>query len=118
MRKLICFSALLFIVFVNTLQASNDSPNLESQNPEVIVLISNDNTDQFKTNEILTFKYVSSLNFAGKEKIKKQALEKFKKLASSRGYTHIQIDEETSNKKHHEIRKRNYTVVFVGTAYK
>lgn len=90
----------------------------EKQDPKVVLLKQSDNVDQFTDNESLTLEFVYGLNFAGKKKIKEMAIEKFKEMAGEKGYTHLMINEDDSYKKQYEIRKRNYTVLLVGKAYK
>lgn len=112
----------IFFVFIGTvmitLNVMHAINNNETKSPDVIVLNTDTEKDHLKEATILTFKYVSSLNFAGKEKIKKQALEKFKAFAKAKGYTYLEIDEKASYKRQNEIRKRNYTVHLVGLAFK
>lgn len=119
MKTILRTSLFIFIVFFNS---SMTPPNAISesinQDPEIILVSSKDEVTHLKHKEALSLKVVSSLNFGTKKKLKNEALDEFKLLAQAKGYTHLYIDAKESSKKHHEIGKRNFTVEYVGVAYK
>lgn len=115
MKKSKCFYVLLVLFIVNTAQSSNKEG---VQKPEIIMLSSEDSLETFEHSEVVTIKYVSSLNFSGKKNIRNQAEAKLKQLARSKGYTHLLINEDALSKKPYELRKRNYTVIVIGYAFK
>jgi len=117
--KKTAFTILLGVLVSNTICATNfNEETNKNQDPEVKLITADDTVEQFTVNKELTIKFVYGLNFAGKEKINKMVVQKFKELAGAKGFTHLRIDEDASFKKQHELRKRNYTVVLVGKAYK
>jgi hypothetical protein len=119
MKKNIFIAVLFSVMLHYSATGSNGNDLLEAdQKTEIEILQSDEDLSKFTKNETVSFRLVYGLNFAAKKKIKQMAFEELKKMASSKGYTHLLIDEKASNKKCQEVRKRNYTVVFVGKAYK
>lgn len=118
MKKLISLSTLLFVLSICSAQTNQFNGSEKAKNMEIIVLNNNDSTDGFIKNENLTYKFTYSLNYACKDKINSMALDKLKELASSKGYTHLLIDNEASFRRLNEIRKRNYTAIVVAKAFK
>jgi hypothetical protein len=117
MKKFIYAFMILAICF-NYSFSFNSGENDNSQNQEIIILNSSEEGKAFENSKEISLKLTSSLNYATKKTIKAEAIKMFKKMASEKGYTHLYIDEELSGKKHNEIRKRNYTIVIQGIAFK
>jgi len=92
--------------------------NKSQNDQDIIVVSSKDDAKHLSKNEVLSLKFNHSLNLATKKKIKAMAIEEFKALAKSKGYTHLYIDEATIKPLKNEIKKRDYTIVVTGTAYK
>jgi len=106
----------LAIIFLSGFNLINEPLNDQTQ--DVKIITNADNLDQFSKSQEISIKFTHSLNLAGKDKIKKMAIEEFRDLAGSKGFTHLLIDEEASYKRQNEIRKRNYTVLLIGKAFK
>lgn len=119
MKAIYRLSLLTCLIFCNLIMASAIEPSAKiEQEPELIIVNSTDAVKHLEQNETVSLKITYELNFISKKKAQNQALDKFKSLAQSKGYTHLYIDIKESNKEHHEIRKRRLTLEFVGVAYK
>jgi len=117
MKKFIYALVVLAVCF-NYSYSFNSGEIGNSPNQEIIILSSSEEGKSFENSKEISLKITSSLNYATKKRIKAEAIKKFKKMVSEKGYSHLYIDEQSLIKKHYEIRKRNYTVVIKGIAYK
>ena len=91
--KKTAFSILLGVLVSSTICATNfNEETNKNEDPVVKLITAEDSIEYFIKNEDLTIKFVYGLNFAGKEKIKKMALQKFKELANEKGFTHLSCE--------------------------